>query len=282
MKDYYQTLGVDKQATPEQIRSAYRKLAMQYHPDRNPSPEAQVKFQELNEAHEVLSDAQKRAQYDQGGFRGQAHPGFEFHMNMNMHDMFDQIFRGQGFGAAFNNFHTRTNRNQDQMVQIQITLEEAFWGKQLPIQFTDSSGKQINLQVNIPPGTQRGTRIRYAGNGSRVHVNLPPGDLYVIIDVQPHAQFQVDGAHLITTVQLSLWESLVGKQMTIQGVDGKSLQVQIPALCTSDTLIRLTQQGMPLRNDRKVRGDLFVKIQIQMPTELTTEQTEQIQKWCQG
>lgn len=279
MKDYYQILGVSKTATQDEIRTAYRKLAMQYHPDRNSAPEAQAKFQEVNEANEVLGDPQKRAQYDHTG--GQPPPGFEFHMDM--HDMFDQIFRrNNGFGASFHNFTNKPSRNQDQMLQLQITLEEAFWGKQVPIQFTDSQGKQINLQVNIPPGTQRGTRIRYAGNGSRVHVNLPPGDLYVIIDIQPHALFVVDGAHLITTVSLSLWESLVGKTITIMGVDSKSISIDVPPLSTNDTVIKISGAGMPLRSDRKIRGDMFVKTSITMPEQLTPEQHTLIKQWCVG
>lgn len=289
MKDFYQILGVDASASADEIRKAYRKLAVQYHPDRNPDPAATARFQEINEAHDTLSDAGKRAQYDQmrhmGG--GQAPGGFEFHMNMggghNFHDIFEQMFRQHGFAGGFSPFgQQRPQRNPDTQIQVMITLEEAFVGKQMPIQFTDSQGKPVNVMVNIPPGTEHGTRIRYAGNGNRVHVNLPPGDLYVIITIEPHARFQRDGAHLIAQETISLWESLVGTQKTIVGIDGVQIQVTVPPLSTSDTVLRVAEKGMPQRTDRKRRGDLYVRLKISMPAHLTQQQQDQISSWAKS
>lgn len=288
MQNHYQTLGVDEKASVDEIRKAFRKLAVQYHPDRNPSTEAKAKFQQINEAHEVLSDPQKRSQYDQQrawGNRSQGAPGFEFHMNMgagNIHDIFEGIFRQHGFGGFGGGFgaQQRTARNPDTQIQMQITLEEAFWGKQIPIQFTDAQGKQVNIQVNIPPGTQNGTRIRYAGNGNRVHVNLPPGDLYVIIMIQPHERFQCDGAHLILNHTISLWQALHGTVVKVLGIDGVHMDVQVPPCSKEGTTLKVPNKGMPQRSDRKLRGDLYVRLQISWPTSLTTEQQAQLAQWA--
>lgn len=287
MQNHYETLGVSENASVEDIRKAFRKLAVQYHPDRNPSAEAKAKFQQINEAHEVLSDAQKRAQYDQQrvwNTKTQGAPGFEFHMNMNsgqnIHDIFEGIFRQHGFGGFGHGFGAqRQARNPDTQIQMQITLEEAFWGKQIPIQFTDAQGKQVNIQVNIPPGTQNGTRIRFAGNGNRVHVNLPPGDLYVIVVIQPHDKFVCDGAHLITQHTISLWQALMGVSIQIMGIDQVPIQVQVPTCSRDGTTLRVPQKGMPQRSDRKVRGDLYVKLQVSWPESLTDTQRAQISTW---
>jgi DnaJ-class molecular chaperone len=282
MQDHYQTLGVTESATLEEIKKAYRKLAIQYHPDRNPSAEAQVKFQEINHAHETLSDPEKRSQYDQqrAWASRPGNPGFDFHMHMgqnqNIHDVFDQIFRAHGFGGFS---PQRPARNPDSQIQIQITLEDAYWGKQIPIQFQDSQGIQINLQVNIPAGCQSGTRIKYAGNGSRTHKNLPPGDLYVIVLIQPHERFTPDGAHLIMQHEISLWQALLGTQINILGIDGGHIQVQVPVCKQDQTTLRVPQKGMPQRADRKLRGDLYVKIQVKWPQSLTDEQKSHISQW---
>jgi curved DNA-binding protein len=279
MQDHYQILGVTHTASPAEIKKAFRKLAAEYHPDRNSAPDAQVKFQQINEAHEVLSDPQKRAQYDQIRHMG-AHSGFGFHTHahagQNIHDIFDQIFRQHGFGGFQSQ---KPTKNPDTQVQVQITLEEAFWGKQIPLQFTDAQGKPIQILLNIKPGTQSGTRIRYAGNGDRTHVNLPPGDLYVLVIIQPHDRFQVDGAHLIMQQSISLWDALMGTKIDVQGIDGALIQVHVPPVSSEQVLMRVPQKGMPQRADGKVRGDLYVRVQVTWPTHLTDEQKHHVNSW---
>lgn len=281
MQDHYQILGIPETASTEEVKKAFRKLASQYHPDRNQSPDAQTKFQQINEAHEVLGDPQKRAQYDQMRRAGATSSfGFYAHEGAghNIHDIFDQIFRQHGFGG----FHSqRPAKNPDTQIQVQISLEEAYWGKQIPIQFTDAQGKPVHIQVNIKPGTQSGTRIRYAGNGNRTHVNLPPGDLFVLVFIQPHDRFQVDGAHLILNQAISLWDALLGCKVDVQGIDGAAIQVQVPPVSGDQIMLRVPQKGMPQRADGKLRGDLYVKIQVTWPTQLTHEQKQQVNKWRQ-
>ena len=288
MKDYYQILGVQPDATPDQIRSAYRKLAVQWHPDRNKDPGAEAQFKEINEANDVLSDAAKKQQYDQErqfGGRAQGFPGgFNFRSqgfgDSDIHDIFEGIFRQHGFGGGFGPFGAqRPQRNPDTQVQIVITLEEAFQGKIIPVQFTDSTGKQVNITVTVPPGVEHGTRLRYAGNGNRVHVNLPPGDLYVIIALDQHPRFERDGPHLFTNLELSLWESLAGTEKLITSIEGSQVKVTVPALTKEGTMLRIKEKGMPTRADRKMRGDLHVRVLVRMPQSLNEEQQQAIAKW---
>jgi len=138
------------------------------------------------------------------------------------------------------------------------------------------------VTVNVPPGTEHGTRLRYAGNGNRVHPNLPPGDLYVIIAVENHARFQRDGAHLFTTLEVNLWESLVGTQKSVPTIEGGSVKVSVPPLCKDQMLLRVKERGMPTRADRKMRGDLLVRVQVRMPDKLTEEQRETLDRWCKS
>jgi curved DNA-binding protein len=288
MKDYYQILGVQPDATPDQIRSAYRKLAVQWHPDRNKDPGAEAKFKEINEAHDILSDNQKRQQHDQErqfGGQPQGFPGgFSFHTNFHgggdIHDIFEGILRQQGFGAGFGPFGgNRAQRNPDTQIQIIISLEEAYSGKILPVQFTDSTGKSVNITVNVPPGIEHGTRLRYAGNGNRVQPNLPPGDLYVIIAIETHSRFQREGAHLFTTLEVNLWESIAGVEKSIATIEGGMVKISVPSLCKDQTLLRVREKGMPTRADKKMRGDLHVRVQVTMPEKLTDEQRETLAGW---
>lgn len=290
MKDFYQILGVEPNASQDQIRTAYRKLAVQWHPDKNKTTEAEEKFKEINQANDTLSDQQKRQQYDQqrnfssqsdaGGFPG----GFSYRGNFGgdgIHDIFENIFRQHASGGGFGPFgQHRPQRNPDTQIQIIITLEEAFTGKIIPVQFTDSSGKPINITVNVSPGIENGTRLRYAGNGSRTHANLPPGDLYVIIGVEPHAKFQRDGSHLITKISVNLWESLTGTEKLVNTIDGGSVKITIPPLSRDQTALRIKEKGMPTRADRKARGDLLVQLHVIMPSTLTDEQLALMQSWA--
>lgn len=279
MKDYYQILGVDSAASQEDIKKAYRNLAVKYHPDKNKDKLAEEKFKEINEAYEHIGDTVKRQQYDQqrqfgAGGTGGPFGGFHFHTTGfgNMDDILGEIFRNSGFGPMGG----RPQRNADTSVQLNISLEDAFNGKSFPIQFTDSSGQQVNVVVNIQPGVENGTRLRFAGNGSRVNPAFPPGDLYVNIAILPHSVFERSGPHLITNININLWESLVGVEKSIQTIDGTKVVVKIPTLTKEGTFLRVKEKGMPIG---KSRGDLMVKVAVQMPNSLTDEQIKTIKGW---
>jgi DnaJ-class molecular chaperone len=280
MKDYYQTLGVQESASPDELKKAYRSLAMQFHPDRNKSPEAESRFKEINEAYDTLGDENKRAQYDQTRQFGNPPGGFHFEFRGGgspFGDIFEQIFRTQGFDP----FGQQVPRNPNTQVQLNITLEEAFAGKSVPVQFTDSAGKSVNLVVNIPAGVESGYRLRYAGNGPRTHPTLPPGDLYITVMVARHPRFERDGPHLITNVNLGLWESLVGTEKKLATVEGGTIDLKIPALSRDGAVLRVKNKGMPMGNNSGNRGDLMVRLCVDLPKTLTDAQRSTIQSWIE-
>ena len=274
MKDYYQILGVDATASQEEIKKAYRSLAVKYHPDKNSDHSAEDKFKEINEAYENVGDAGKRQQYDQqrqfGNSAGGGPFGFHFHNAGfgNMDDIFGDFLRNMGGG--------RPQRNPDTSVQLNISLEDAFNGKSVPIQFTDNSGQQVNVVVNIQPGVDNGTRLRYAGNGSRVNTAFPPGDLYINIAIVPHPVFERSGPHLITNININIWESLVGADKSVPTIEGSTVQLKVPALTKDQTYLRVKEKGMSIG---KSRGDLMVKVNVQLPNSLNDAQIQTIKGW---
>jgi len=286
MQDLYKILGVDESATQEQIKKAFRQLAKQYHPDNQQQGNDQ-KFKEINQAYEILSDSVKRQQYDQqrtfgSGFQQWHHAGgsapFEFHANFggNINDIFENLFARGGFNPFA---QSRPMRNADQVVQLTITLEDAFVGTSMPVQWTNSNQQTTQLNINIPSGIEHGTRLRYPGNGSRNNASLPPGDLIIIVHIQPHPKFERQAANLITTLELTIWESLVGTEKIIQTICNQQVKVTIPALCNPNTVLRVSNKGMPLTSGSNSRGDLLIRLNIPMPKSLTPQQISTIQSW---
>lgn len=282
MKDLYNILGVSDSATDDEIKKAFRALALKYHPDRNPGTDGEEKFKEINEAYSILSDQQKRQQYDQQKKFGHGGAGTHFEFRTNFHganglnDIFENFFKGGGFGPFA---QQRPTRNPDTNVQLTITLEDAFKGTSVPVQWTDSSGQSINLNVNIPEGIENGARIRYPGNGSRNNANLPPGDLNIIVLIEQHPRFERQGPHLITTLEINLWESLVGVEKTLQTIENTQVKVTVPALSTDQLVLRLPNKGMKIRAGTNSRGDLLVRLRIRLPQKLTQQQQTQILNW---
>ena len=275
MTDLYQVLGVNKQATPDEIKQAYRKLARELHPDVNPDPNSQDKFKQINQAYETLGDAHKRAEYDQQQMMG-GRPHFHQSHGHNFNDVFDQMFSHMGFGG----FQSRPSRNPDSVFQLNVTLEEAFQGKQVQVNFTDSAQKPVSIQVNVPAGVEDGMRLRYAGNGNRVQSNLPPGDLIIVIHVEPHAAWQRQGPHLHQEVTVPLWKAILGDSLTVTCIDGGSVQVKLPELSINQTVLKVSQKGMKVRNSHQ-RGDLYLHVKILMPETLTDQQRAHIKPWTE-
>jgi curved DNA-binding protein len=279
MKDYYKILGVGEDSSQEEVKSAFRKLAVKYHPDRNRTAEAAELFKEANEAHETLSNPQKRQEYDQQRRFGGGQQGFHYHANFDggINDIFNSIFGNGGFGPF-----QRPVRNQDTHAQIDVSLEDAFSGKHIPIQFTDSTGKVVNVTVSVPPGVEHGTRLRYAGNGSRINPSLPPGDLMIFINILPHATFERSGPHLICNLKLSLWQALLGCDQEIATIDKAVVKVTVPPLTQDQTLLKVAGRGMPLKNGGRNRGDLLIRACVAWPHSLSDEQKVHIQQWSQS
>lgn len=284
-KDYYRILGVDRKASEEDIRKAYRKLAKQYHPDYNPNnKQAEERFKEINEAYEVLSDSKKRSHYDRlgsdysqwqrrgnpGDFDwGQYGGGFPGGTRVNLDDLND-LFGGAGgfsdfFQTIFGGGGARTaSRSQPQGYQqeLEITLEEAYKGT---TRLIESNGRE--KQVRIPAGVRTGSKVRVAGAG-------PQGlDLYLIVQVTDDTRFERRGNDLHTTSTISVFTAILGGEAEVDTFEGK-IKLGIPAGTQPEQVFRLAGRGMPHVKNAKEKGDLFVRVKVQIPKYLSGKQRE--------
>ena len=299
-KDYYKTLGVERNATDAELKSAFRKLALQFHPDRNPgNKQAEEKFKEINEAYEVLSDSQKRAKYEQigdsysnwqqrgapgsfnwndwaaaqarsGGAQRDGGASFDYGDLEDMlqgggfSDFFQSIFGGAGAAGGRQNTARRAQPVQYQQA-VQITLEEAYRGAERTVQM---DGRR--LQMKIPAGARTGTKVRMSGGGP----NGPdgrPSDLFLNIEVQPDPRFERQGDDLYTEVNVDLYSAVLGGDVRVPTPEGTVL-LTIPAGTQPGQSIRLSGRGMPQLRSPNNRGDLYARIKVQIPRNLTPEQ----------
>lgn len=295
-KDFYAVLGVERTASQDEIKKAYRKLAMQHHPDKNPgNKKAEEKFKEITEAYETLSDAQKRKQYDQfgssfqdfggfgagaGGFEGFRQyggaGGYQGGNAENFQDIFGDMF-GDFFSAKAR--PRRGVRGADLRYTLSITLEEAATGCEKLITFIRQKGSQnesAKLSVHVPAGVREHQKLKLAGEG-----DLPPqgglaGDLYVIVNIQPHAFFTRDENDVHIEVPVSFTEALLGGSIEVPTLTGKSL-LKIPPGTHSGQIFRLKAKGLP-RLGGFGSGDMLVKIQLVTPNRLTQEEKVLVEK----
>ncbi len=302
-KDYYKILGVAKNASEDDVKKAYRKLAMKYHPDRNPGDKtAEDKFKEINEAYEVLRDPQKRSRYDQLGdsyFQWQQTGGQPGNFNWNdwvtgnpygarttqvnmddlfggmggFSDFFSSIFGGMG-GDPIRRTTRRTAAQQQppSMEQpVQITLQEAYQGAQRTLQIDGH-----RLEGKIPAGAKTGTKVRLAGLG-RPGPNGQKGDLYLVVEVLPDNQFERQGNDLYTDVPVDLYTAVLGGEVRVTTMNGQ-VMLKIPAGTQPGQKIRLSGRGMPHLRDPKSHGDLYAVMKVQVPKQLTAEQRKAFEK----
>jgi curved DNA-binding protein len=277
MKDYYQILGVSRGASDQEIKQAYRKLARKYHPDINPGDkEAEARFKEINEAYEVLSDKEKREKYDRFGSdwrryeQGGAGPDFG---GADFADIFETLFgSGSGRGRAGGGFNVRMD-GQDVEQPAEITLEEAFSGTQRTLQFSNPNGTPRTITVKIPPGADTGTRVRVAGEGGPGLNGGARGDLLLVVRVAPNSRFERKGDDLHVKVDTSIYTLLLGGQVQVPTLNGKTINLTVPEQTQNGRTFRLGGQGMPvLRSER--RGDLYATVQAQLPTSLSPRERE--------
>jgi curved DNA-binding protein len=289
-KDYYKVLGVDRKASADDIRKAYRKLAMQYHPDKNPGDKkAEEKFKEINEAYQVLSDETKRARYDQLGsaysdFRTRGGRPGDFRWedwaggggsSVNMDDMFGG--GGGGFSdffrAIFGEAMRSSIRNQAAQQQqtgyqqeVQISFQEAYEGTIRNLQTSERK-----LQVRIPAGVKTGSKVRVAGAG-------PEGlDLYLIVKITDEDRFERDGYDLYTTSTLSVFTLILGGETDVETPTGK-VKLNIPAGTQPEQVFRLAGRGMPHLKNAATKGDLYVRLKVQIPKYLSSKQRELLEE----
>ncbi len=270
--DYYSTLGVKRGASPEEIKQAYRSLAMKHHPDRGGD---EKKFKEIAEAYDVLSDPQKKQMFDMGmnpnqqggGFR-QGNSPFEFHFGTeDLHDMFSQF----GFGGR------RRQKNKSINVNVEITLEDVLSGKDINAEIGVPGRNKRVVNISIPAGIDHGQQIRYQGMGDDSIPGIGPGDLIVNVYVRPHQTYRREGDTLYCEKQISIWEAILGSKVSIRTLDGKSLDITVPAGTQPETILSCKAEGLPNMRSRQ-RGNLLIKIKVTIPKDLTLEQIKLVKK----
>jgi curved DNA-binding protein len=304
-QDYYQTLGVNRTASQDEIRRAYRKLARKYHPDVNKAKDAEEKFKQVNEAYEVLKDAEKRKLYDQLGANWKAGqefrppPGWEnvrfefggapgaeeFDLGGGFSDFFEMLFGGRqatrrGGGAGGRGAQaTWSMAGQDHEAEITVRLEDSYYGATRTITLqgheVDEQGRlratSHTYEVRIPAGVTDGSRIRLAGKGGPGIGGGPSGDLFLKVRIEPHPRFRVDGHDLQVEVPVTPWEAALGATVEVPVVEGTA-NLKIPPGIQSGQKLRLRGKGLPRRDDG--RGDLLALVKIVVPKALTERERE--------
>ena len=282
--DYYKVLGVDKNATPEDIKKAYRKLARKHHPDLNPNDkEAHKKFQQLNEANEVLSDPEKRKKYDQYGKDWQHAEQFEQARQTQQQrtgrekfsgdfsesefsDFFSSMFGDMG-GGGFRQRQTKF-RGEDYHAELQLNLSDVYKTHQQVMTVNNKS-----IRITIPAGVENGQKIKIKGHGGPGINGGPNGDLYISFQIINTTKFRRDGNDLHTTVDIDLYIAVLGGEIIIDTLDGK-VKVKVNPETQNGTKIKLKGKGFPLYKKEGEFGDLVITFQIKIPTSLTDKQKE--------
>ncbi|HTX90434.1 MAG TPA: DnaJ C-terminal domain-containing protein [Anaerolineales bacterium] len=288
-QDYYKTLGVSRGASADEIKSAYRKLAMQYHPDRNPGDkQAEDRFKQINEAYQVLSDPEKRSRYDQLGssysqWQQNGQPG-NFNWNqwtsqpgvqeVNLDDLFGEGMFSDFFRSIFGGMgarqqqgrRVRTTQAAPEVEQpVTISLKEAYAGTARTLQVGNH-----RVEVKIPAGVRNGTRVRVPAMGP-MQADGSPSDLYLVIDVARDTLFDLKEKDLHTQATIDIFKAILGGEVEIKTLSGKVL-LTIPAGTQPDQVFRLTGRGMPQLKDPETKGDLYVQVKVQVPRKLNARQ----------
>jgi curved DNA-binding protein len=287
-KNYYEVLGVVKTATPEEIRSVFRKKAREYHPDvAKDKVKGAEKFKELNEAYEVLSDPAKRAKYDQmgrevpgGGYewagevpRGQAGPGMEeVHFGgTGFSDFFESMFGGMGGveGMRAAGGRRMARRGADVEGDLMVTLEEAMQGSSREVTLQRGGGRVETYRVKVPAGVREGQRIRLAGRGQEGASGGEAGDLYLRVRLARHPDLRVEGENLVTDLEMAPWEMVGGATVPVKTLEG-TVMLKVPAGSLAGQKLRLRGQG--LRREDGSRGDLYAILEVVVPGSVGAEE----------
>jgi len=306
-KDYYDVLGVKKTATEEEMKKAYRALAMKYHPDRNPAnkKEAEERFKEINEAYAVLSDKDKRRQYDQFGPSGfsQRYSQEDIFRGFDLNDVLSSIFRqargggrsrsggfedlfgGRGrqapdFGDIFSeegyqSQGPHTQKGQDINSELNLSFEEAARGTERKVRFPQN-GKVEEVTVKVPAGIETGKKLRLAGKGMRGPGGSPPGDLYLKVNVADHPIFKKEGSDIVLDKEIKISEAILGTTIEVPTLEG-SKSIKVPPGTQSNSRIRLKGFGLP-RLQGGGKGDEYVRILIRYPKNLNDQQKKLIEE----
>lgn len=297
-RDFYEVLGVPRTADRDEIQRAYRSLARRYHPDVNKDPQAEERFKEVNEAFSVLSDPGQRARYDRfgedfrqvpedweervaagagagSGFRGAAGGGPRVRYStagfggegVDVEDLFGSLFGGAGRMRV---------PGADQEAELPLTVEEAYRGGRRTVTLAGPDG-QRRYEVDVPPGTTDGQRIRLAGEGGRGSGgDAPAGDLYLRVRIQPHPEFRLDGRDVHVRLPVTPWEAALGATVPVPTPSGATAKVTVPAGSSSGRRLRLRGEGMP--GPRGANGDLYAELRIMVPPRLSDRERELLEE----
>lgn len=317
-QDYYDVLGVPRDASKDEIKKAYRKLARKYHPDVYKGKDADDRFKAVNEAYQVLSDEEKRTRYDRFGRdwqqyqtspNGQQQADFSEWFSQHAQgagpqggsyqvfteddlgssgfsDFFDLLFgrggRRSHMGADRMHPQMAPQAGEDQEESITLNIEEAFQGttRRFQISSRDSQGGQTmsTIEVTIPPGVREGSRVRVAGKGLPGRFGGPPGDLFLRVKVRPSKEFELDGSTLRATVDVPLYTAILGGEIEIVLPGDRRIALTIPAGSQNGKMIRLKGQGWPKKVRGTERGDLLVRLNVVLPTELSDRERQLFQE----
>ena len=302
-RDYYETLGVPKSASADDIKSSFRKLARKHHPDlAKDKKAAEEKFKEINEAYEVLSDPEKRKKYDEyganwqhagngfqgspggargpgsggfGGFGGGAGDGSDFHFGgTGYSDFFEQFFgtrRGRGYGGGVDFEEEVPQRGRDVEADILVTLDEVLNGATRQISFRKGNSPEVQTYtVKIPKGVRAGQRIRLAGQGGSGGARGEAGDLYLRVKLQQHPDYRFEEADIYYEADVAPWQAVLGCELTIPTPDGRA-KLKIPAGTQNGRKFRIPGRGLPGKSGR---GDFYAVVEIAIPEAVTPEQKE--------
>jgi|SRR5262245_29687192 len=288
-RDFYEVLGVGRDASPEEIQRAYRKLARTYHPDVNKSPEAEEKFKEVSEAYDVLSDPDMRKRYDafgpdfrrvpegvdpqtwaraRAGAPGQGPPGddrvrVDFgDTGIDIDELFESMFGARGRGR----WGPIAGANQE--VELPLTVEDAYTGAHQRLAVSGPDGSR-SIEVTIPPGVVDGQRIRLAGQGGQGTGGAAAGDLFLVVRILPHSRYRVEGRDIYVELPLAPWEAVLGASVAFDTPGGEA-KVRVPAGTSSGRRLRLRGRGMPNASGRN--GDLYAEARIMAPNHLTKDE----------
>jgi curved DNA-binding protein len=307
-KDYYSTLGVQKSATAKEIKQAFRKLARKFHPDVNPGDKAaETRFKELNEAYEVLGDPEKRKKYDElganwrmyeqagaggapGGSRGyrSGAPGGGVR-TMTPEEMESMFGDANPFSDFFNTFfgggfstagdpraagpgRTRARQGRDVEHEIDLSLEDAYHGAMRRLAMQQPDGQSRQVDVRIPAGVTDGSRVRVAGEGEPGSGGAAAGDLFLRVRLTPHPVFERKGRDLYAKVPVPVPTAVLGGEAEVETMTGKPARLRIPALTQNGQVFRLKGYGMPSSRKGDEPGDLYARVEAELPTKLTAEE----------
>ena len=295
--DYYKVLGIDKNATEKEIKKAYRKLAVKYHPDKNKgNKQAEEKFKEINEAYTVLSDPEKRKKYDQfghdwekyeqagqGGYDFDFHGGpggfnfggsgthFEFGEGSDFSDFFNMFFGGgRGFSSGRS---ARQMKGQDYSAVANITLKEAYEGTTRLIELGSKK-----IRVKFKPGVKNGQKLKIKGKGAPGRNGGPAGDLYININIAKDTEFIREGNDLRKKIDIDLYTALLGGEVEVNTLDNKKVKIKIPKGTQNGKVFRIKGKGMPKYNTTSSFGDLYLEVNVKIPENLSKEEIECFKK----